>query len=103
VTVANTGSNAIATVLAGDQTKETNVYTQPAGRAKAFQYTASTTGTVTEVQVYLDGTNQATQVQVGLYGNSGGTPGTLVTQGTINVPVSRVQQSIYDRIALATS
>src|SRR6266542_4769389 len=62
--------------------------TQVAGQANAFQYTATASGTATQLQVFLDDGTMASQVQVGLYSDSGGHPGTLLTQGTINTPVN---------------
>ena len=71
------GSNAI-----GNQQD----YTIP-GTANAFQVTA-TAGTLNTLAIYLDRTNTATTVMVGVYSDSGGNPGALLTQGTITAPTS---------------
>ena len=88
VIVSNTGTNPVAVPLAGDQSKELQSTTQVAGQANAFQYTATASGTATQLQVFLDDGTMASQVQVGLYSDSGGHPGTLLTQGTVNTPVN---------------
>ncbi len=67
------GSSAI-----GDQQD----YTIP-GTANAFQLTAAA-GTLTTLALYLDRTNTATTVVLGVYSDTGGAPGTLLTQGVIS-------------------
>jgi hypothetical protein len=89
VTVSNSGTNPPPPVLLGDQNLEASLYSQPAGQAKAFQYTASTSGTVTQLQLYLDASSTANQVQVGLYADNAGHPGALLSQGTLSAPVAR--------------
>ncbi len=77
-----------AGVLVGDTKVEANRDSNPAGMAEAFQYTASASGTVRKLAVYVDGSSTASKVVVGLYTNaSRNTPGTLLTQGTIENPV----------------
>jgi RHS repeat-associated protein len=88
VVVSNTGTNPVAVPLAGNQTKELQSTTQVAGQANAFQYTATASGTATQLLVFLDDGTIASQVQVGLYSDTAGHPGTLLTQGTINTPVN---------------
>lgn len=58
-----------------------------AGQAEAYLVTASVTGSVTTLSVYLDATNAKT-VYVGLYSNSNGHPTTLLGAGTIASPVA---------------
>ncbi len=71
------GSN---TILAG------NDY-NPAGSAEAFIYTATATGTANQVAVYLDSTNTATKIVVGIYANTAGdNPGALLTQASLTNP-----------------
>jgi hypothetical protein len=63
--------------------------------AEAFQYTASATGTLTRLTIYLDSSNTATNVVVGLYTDTGSNnPGTLLTQGTISAPVKGAWNSL---------
>jgi hypothetical protein len=79
------GSNAI-----GDQQD----YTIP-GTANAFQLTA-TAGTLTTLAIYLDRTNSATTVVLGVYSDSSGSPGTLLTQGAISAPTN----GAWNRVAV---
>jgi hypothetical protein len=65
VVVSNTGTNPVAVPLAGDQTKELQSTTQLAGQANAFQYTATTSGTATQLQVFLDDGTMASQSGAG--------------------------------------
>lgn len=71
------GSNAV-----GDQQD----YTIP-GTANAFQLTAAA-GTLSTLAIYLDRTNSATTVVLGVYSDSSGSPGTLLTQGAISSPIN---------------
>jgi hypothetical protein len=74
----------VAPPLVGSQALALNTDSNAAGRAEAFQYTATTTGTVTSITVYIDLTNAATTAVVGLYANAANdTPGTLLAKGTI--------------------
>jgi hypothetical protein len=57
-----------------------------AGQAEAFLTTATVTGSVTSMSVYLDSTNGAKTVYVGVYSNSNGHPATLLGAGAIAVP-----------------
>jgi hypothetical protein len=59
-----------------------------AGQAEAFQESASTTGTLTTMNVYLDSSNAAKSVYVGIYSNSSGHPKTLLGSGVITAPVA---------------
>ena len=58
------------------------------GVAEAFSYTASISGAINSLSVYLDSLSNATKVTVGLYADSAGSPGALLTQGTITSPVA---------------
>lgn len=84
VTVSNTS---VLSVLLGDQAVEPKVDGNSAGIAEAFSTTATTSGSVTRLSLYIDTTSAATSVAVGLYSNNGGHPGTLLTQGTLTAPV----------------
>jgi hypothetical protein len=79
----------------GTQTIGANLDANSAGLAEAFQYTASASGTVSQLYFYVDSSSTATQVVVGLYTDTGSNnPGTLLTQGTINNPVKGAWNSI---------
>ena len=83
------GSGSGQAVLVGDATIRANVDSNPAGTAEAFQYTATASGTATKLYLYVDGTNTATQIVVGIYANSASdTPGSLLAQATIAGPTS---------------
>jgi len=70
------------TVLIGDQAIETQIDSNPLGRAEAFQATASASGTLGSLTVYLDASSAATGITLGLYANGNGHPGALLTQGS---------------------
>jgi hypothetical protein len=70
------------TVLLGDQTIERNIDSSPTGTAEAFQSTATTSGQVGSVILFLDAGSNAAKVVVGIYSDSNGHPGTLLTQGS---------------------
>jgi len=74
--------------LVGSPQLQTNVDSNPAGTAEAFRYNATSDGSVTKLSAYLDSTSTARTVQVGLYSDAAGTPGTLLTSGTLTAPVN---------------
>jgi hypothetical protein len=83
------------TVRVGNATTEAQVDTNAAGKAEAFKYTASGTGSVTNLRVFLNSTNTAGTVVIGLYNNAAGNhPGTLLTTGTITGAVANAQNSV---------
>ena len=57
------------------------VDSNPSGTAEAFVYRAAGTGPVSTAHVYLDESNEADEVHVGLYSDEGGEPGTLLAEG----------------------
>jgi hypothetical protein len=66
---------------------ETSLDSNPAGLAEAFQFTAGADGSANQLTVYIDPTNTATTVVVGLYKDSAGSPQALLTQATITNPI----------------
>jgi hypothetical protein len=75
-------------ILVGDPTIESRVDVSPGGTAKAFQYTALASGSLTRLSVYLDASSTAGAVVVGIYTSNGSnSPGSLLTQGLIYPPV----------------
>lgn len=70
----------------GNSTVQPDVDTNASGQAEAFPYTATASGTVGHLWVYLDPSNQASEVVLGLYSNAGGAPGQLLTSGHISNP-----------------
>jgi hypothetical protein len=76
----------------------------PAGMAEAFLYTAGTSGTVSKLAVYVDGTSTATKLVVGLYANkSGDVPGALLTQATLNNPTADAWNTVSVPTAAITA
>jgi hypothetical protein len=83
------GTPGPATMLVGHQSIEATRDNNSPGVAQAFQYTATASGTADRLNVYLDSTNTATQVVVGLYSNAASNnPGTLLAQATLTNPAS---------------
>jgi outer membrane protein assembly factor BamB len=87
VTVDNSAPPPPTRVLLGDQTIESNVDSNGAGQAEAFRATAVSSGTVVQLNIYIDGVSAATSLLVGIYGDSGGHPGSLLARGTLTTPV----------------
>jgi hypothetical protein len=52
------------------------------GQAEATQYTASASGSVSTISIFIDGSNAATSIALGIYGDASGVPGTLLAQGS---------------------
>ncbi len=69
------------TLLAGNQTLEPNLDSNAVGLAEAFPVTATAGGQVGSINFFLDESSTSTKVYVGIYGDSGGKPGSLLTQG----------------------
>lgn len=69
-------------VLLGDQVIESQADYNPLGMAEAFQATASASGTVSKLSVYVDASSTATTLVAGLYADSAGHPGALIAQGS---------------------
>jgi hypothetical protein len=87
VTVSNTAPPP-ATFLFGDQTVEPSSDSNPAGTAEAFQTTATSGGTATQLTIYIDTGSTANKITAGLYANNAGHPGALLAQGTLNAPTA---------------
>jgi len=76
------------TVLIGITSVKPTLDNDAAGQAEAFQQTAALTGTVATMNVYLDPSNSATAVLLGLYSSANGHPQTLLGSGTIAAPAA---------------
>lgn len=74
------------TLAAGTSTVGAAGDSDPAGKAEAFQTTASASGLAGSISFFLDNGTTASSVVVGLYTDAGGKPGSLLTQGTLNSP-----------------
>jgi hypothetical protein len=80
--------------LLGNDAIEASVDFNPAGLAEAFRTTASTTGTVSTLRVYVDAGSTATTLIAGLYANNVGHPGALLGRGTLTAPTAGVWNSV---------
>ncbi len=74
-----------AGTLLGDSTLGTDDQS-PAGVATAFSTKASVCGTLASLSVFLETTSTATKLNVGLYSDANGHPGTLLAQGSTSSP-----------------
>lgn len=66
-------------LLLGAQTLFTGPDSDAAGDSEAFQSTASASGTLDTLAVYVDSSTTATSLSLGLYADSAGRPGALLT------------------------
>lgn len=90
--------------LLGETTVRANQDNNAAGMAEAFQYTATASGNVNTLSIYLDGNNTASQVVVGLYANTrDDNPGILLTQATITSPTRSAWNTVTVPSASVTS
>ena len=78
----------VGATLVGTETVPPDVDNNPAGVAEAFRTTASTTGPVSWLTVYLDGSATATELVAGLYADAAGKPGALLTTGRLTSPTT---------------
>ena len=79
------GTAATPAPLIGNQAIEGNADSDTAGTAEAFQSTAASSGTASDVFVYVDSTPPA-KVTAGVYADAAGHPGALLAQGTLTAP-----------------
>src|ERR1700752_3246478 len=77
-------AEAATTTFVGDPSIEASVDNDSPGQAEAFGFTATASGTGTSASVYLDGSNSASTVKVGVYSNSRGYPSSLLASATIS-------------------
>jgi hypothetical protein len=82
---------------------QSTVDTNSSGSAEAFQATATASGTVKVLSVYLDSSSTAATLVVGLYTDSGGHPGTLISQATTSLLTSGAWNNIPIPGAAVTS
>jgi chitodextrinase len=85
------------TTLLGTSSLTSSGDWNPAGMAEAFRTTASGSGTLTSLSVYVDSGSGASKLDAGLYGDSGGKPGALVAQGSLASPVA----GAWNKVALS--
>src|SRR5690242_19053799 len=83
-----------AQILMGSQVITSGKDSNTAGQAEAFKATASASASVVSITVYLDTGSVPAKLTTGLYADKGGTPGTLLTQGTLSGPVAGAWNTI---------
>ncbi len=76
---------------------ETHVAPLKAGHAKAFSFQASVSGGGELVHIYIDSRSAARTLTVGLYSNAAGSPGSLLSTGTI----LNAQAGAWNTVSLA--
>jgi PT repeat/Regulator of chromosome condensation (RCC1) repeat len=72
-----------AAPLLGSSQIQPNVDSNPEGLAEAFEYEAAGTGVATWLNLYVDASNEATEVIVGVYADQDGQPGELLGSGRL--------------------
>lgn len=88
--------------IVGSQTVQPQLDGNAAGMAEA-RTTATASGTIGSLTVYVDATSTTTRVVFGLYANSGIRPGALLTQGSLNAPVAGTWNTVSVPNANVTS
>jgi hypothetical protein len=83
-----------APVLLGDTRVESSLDQNPSGTVEAFPVQAMATGQVNSLAVYLDRSNDAATVWVGMYTNSNGHPRALLSNGLISNPLAGQWNSV---------
>ena len=79
--------HAAGTILIGQQQSTPFVDENSGGEAEAFMVQAAVSGTIASLTVYVDASSKSTKLIVGLYSDKSGTPGGLLTQGTLSAPM----------------
>src|SRR5215471_5411410 len=74
---------AAQTVLLGDTAVEGQRDSNSLGVAEAFAVTATGTGSLSTLNIYVDTSSTVQKISAGLYADKAGHPGALLTQGSI--------------------
>ena len=85
--------------LLGADVVGTNVSFATPGKSEVYRTTATQSGTVTELYLRLASSSTATSLELGLYGDSGGTPTTLLGSGRLEAPVAGAWNKVEVDIA----
>ena len=86
-------------ILFGDQTIESTTDSITTGSARAFPVSDPTTGTAMSISVYVDARNRARTLIAGLYSDSSGRPGSLLTSGSFSSP----QAGAWDTVTVTSA
>ena len=90
-------------VLVGTQQVLGSVDYNPAGVAEAFRSTASVSGSVATLNVYVDASSTAGSLVAGLYAESGTHPGALLAKGSLTAPVQGAWNTVTLDASVAVS
>jgi hypothetical protein len=85
---------AAQTALVGSQTVQPFSDYVAGGTAAAFEEMATTTGTADTLSFYVDSTNAATIITVGLYNDKNGNPNNLLASGVLYSPLNGAWNSV---------
>jgi hypothetical protein len=100
------------TTLLGDQTVQPQQVRVAGGQAAAYQYVAAFSGQASVIRLFVDSGTTAPVIRVGLYTDHDGSPGAILTQGSVPgltvgwasiavPPVSLVQSQLYWIVVLS--
>ena len=81
-------------VILGNTNVESSLDKNPSGMARAFPVRAVATGQVNSLSIYLDSSNGAPTVWVGIYANRNGHPQLLLSKGVISNPLAGQWNSV---------
>jgi hypothetical protein len=87
-------SSQSTSMLLGDQSLANYADSNAGGTAQAFSYTATASGTTTDIELYVNTGATATKLVIGLYSDASGKPGTLLTTGSLSAP----QAGVWTRV-----
>ncbi len=82
IALPNTTSSGTASALLGDEAVESQHDYLTAGQAEVFSLQATASATAGAIHLYIGSHNRARTVVLGIYGNAGGHPGSLLTTGS---------------------
>jgi hypothetical protein len=82
------------TIILGAPQIQSSLDYNPSGMAEAFLVTASSSGQVTSLSLFLDSSNTAARVWVGVYASYSGNPNRLLSQAVIPQPLSGKWNSV---------
>jgi chitodextrinase len=85
------GSTILGTSTIGDQYDNND-----SGTAELFQTTASASGSISKIHIYLDKGSSSRQVTVGIYQSTAGKPGKLLAQGS----TTKIARGTWNTIAI---
>ena len=83
----------------GDSVVEATADPSPLGAAEANQFIASSTASVSVLIIFVDASNRASAIALGLYADQQGVPGALIAQGQI----TSVQNGAWNRAPIAAT